>query len=100
MRISDWSSDVCSSDLPLSHTCLYGTAARRPPTGMGSDRFEYRDRDPGDGNAHGGGGPMGRYEEMHGRSLADPEGFWGEAAMAIEWHRRWDSVLEIGRAHV
>src|SRR3546814_17622562 len=31
---------------------------------------------------------------MHGRSLADPEGFWGEAAMAIEWHRRWDSVLD------
>src|SRR3546814_2986836 len=61
---------------------------------MGSDRFEYRDREPGDGNAHGGGGPMGRYEEMHGRSLADPEGFWGEAAMAIEWHRRWDSVLD------
>ncbi len=37
---------------------------------------------------------MGRYAEVHGRSLADPEGFWGEAAEAIDWDRRWDKVLD------
>ncbi|WP_441243781.1 propionyl-CoA synthetase [Tardiphaga sp. 768_D3_N2_1] len=26
-----------------------------------------------------------RYHEVHARSLADPEGFWGEAAQAIDW---------------
>src|SRR4051795_11132793 len=26
-----------------------------------------------------------RYREVHARSLADPEGFWGEAAREIEW---------------
>src|SRR3546814_9126843 len=29
MRISDWSSDVCSSDLPGSSTCASSTASRR-----------------------------------------------------------------------
>ncbi|MCH8000186.1 MAG: propionyl-CoA synthetase [Proteobacteria bacterium] len=37
---------------------------------------------------------MGRYEEVHGRSLADPNGFWGEAAEAIHWEKRWDKVLD------
>src|SRR5436305_13723065 len=26
-----------------------------------------------------------RYHEVHARSLADPEGFWGEAAAEIDW---------------
>jgi propionyl-CoA synthetase len=26
-----------------------------------------------------------RYHEVHARSLADPEGFWGDAAKAIDW---------------
>src|SRR6202521_6249151 len=26
-----------------------------------------------------------RYREVHARSLADPEGFWGEAAREIDW---------------
>src|SRR3954464_10078479 len=26
-----------------------------------------------------------RYHEMHARSLADPEGFWGDAAREIDW---------------
>ncbi|HUN49191.1 MAG TPA: propionyl-CoA synthetase [Stellaceae bacterium] len=39
----------------------------------------------------------GRYEEIFRRSLADPEGFWGEAAEAIDWERRWDKVLDHSR---
>jgi propionyl-CoA synthetase len=35
-----------------------------------------------------------RYAEAHRRSLADPEGFWGEAAQAIDWVKRWDRVLD------
>src|SRR5207245_602099 len=37
---------------------------------------------------------MSRYEETYRRALADPEGFWGEAAEAIDWERRWDRVLD------
>ncbi len=37
---------------------------------------------------------MGRYQEVHGRSLADPNGFWGEAAEAIHWEKRWGKVLD------
>src|SRR3546814_21034411 len=38
MRISDWSSDVCSSDLPTSATC-WGTSSPN-----GSSRHDPRDR--------------------------------------------------------
>ena len=38
------------------------------------------------------------YDEIHARSLADPEAFWGEAAEAIHWERRWDRVLDASRA--
>ncbi|HEV8016645.1 MAG TPA: propionyl-CoA synthetase [Stellaceae bacterium] len=38
-----------------------------------------------------------RQEEEHRRSLADPEGFWAEAAAAIDWERRWDMVLDKSR---
>ncbi len=37
---------------------------------------------------------MGLFDEIHARSLRDPEGFWGEAAEAIDWERRWDRVLD------
>src|SRR5258707_1610232 len=37
---------------------------------------------------------MGTYEEIHRRSLADPEGFWGEIGSALTWERRWDRVLD------
>jgi propionyl-CoA synthetase len=37
---------------------------------------------------------MGRFDEVYRRSLADPEGFWGEAAACIHWTRRWDKVLD------
>jgi propionyl-CoA synthetase len=34
------------------------------------------------------------YEKAFERSINDPEGFWGEAAEAIVWTRRWDKVLD------
>ena len=29
-----------------------------------------------------------RYDEAYRRSIADPEGFWAEAAQSIDWERR------------
>jgi propionyl-CoA synthetase len=37
---------------------------------------------------------VGRFDDVHRRSIADPEGFWGEAAKLIHWSRRWDKVLD------
>ncbi len=37
---------------------------------------------------------MSAYLDAHRRSLRDPEGFWGEAAAALHWDRRWDRVLD------
>ena len=34
------------------------------------------------------------FDEVYARSLADPEGFWGEAASSIRWYERWDRVLD------
>jgi propionyl-CoA synthetase len=40
----------------------------------------------------------GPYQDVHRRSLTDPEGFWGELATAIDWDRKWDRVLDASRA--
>jgi propionyl-CoA synthetase len=37
---------------------------------------------------------MGRYAEAFQRSLADPEGFWGEAAKDIDWYTAPTQVLD------
>jgi propionyl-CoA synthetase len=37
---------------------------------------------------------MGRYAEEFRRSLADPDGFWGEAAKAIDWYKAPTVVLD------
>jgi propionyl-CoA synthetase len=37
---------------------------------------------------------MGRYEEVFQKSIQDPAGFWGKAAEAITWDRKWDKVLD------
>ena len=34
------------------------------------------------------------YEEMHRRSIEDPEGWWSEQASNLEWQNGWDSVLD------
>src|SRR5471032_503789 len=36
----------------------------------------------------------GTYRALHARSLKDPEGFWAEQAQAIDWTKRWDTVLD------
>ena len=36
----------------------------------------------------------GRYDEIHARSLADPNGFWGEAAEAIHWFKKPEFILD------
>jgi propionyl-CoA synthetase len=41
---------------------------------------------------------MGRFEEVYRRSLQDPEGFWADAAAAIEWDEPWQRVLDDSRA--
>lgn len=40
---------------------------------------------------------MGKLDELHRRSLDDPEGFWGEAANAIHWFRRPTRILDASR---
>ena len=40
----------------------------------------------------------GRYAKIYARSLADPEGFWGEAAGEITWIKTWDKVLDDSKA--
>jgi propionyl-CoA synthetase len=39
----------------------------------------------------------GKYEEAFARSIKDPNGFWGDAAEAISWYKRWDKVLDDAR---
>jgi len=40
---------------------------------------------------------MGLYDELHRRSIAEPNDFWAEAAEALHWDRRWDQVLDDSR---
>ena len=40
---------------------------------------------------------MTTYKEFHARSIRDPEGFWGEQAKLIDWHRPYDSVLDYSK---
>ncbi len=34
------------------------------------------------------------YEAAYSQSIEDPEGFWGDAAKAIDWDTPWDKVLD------
>ena len=38
------------------------------------------------------------YKEIYRRSLEQPEGFWAEAAEALDWDRRWERVLDDSEA--
>ena len=37
---------------------------------------------------------MGRFTDIYERSIADPEGFWAEAAEGIYWRKKWKKVLD------
>ena len=37
---------------------------------------------------------MADYDGVYARSVADPEGFWAEAAEELHWFRRWDDVFQ------
>jgi propionyl-CoA synthetase len=37
---------------------------------------------------------MTTYKEFHARSIRDPEGFWGEQARMIDWHKPYTNVLD------
>ena len=41
---------------------------------------------------------MGRFDEIHTRSLRDPDGFWGEAAALVDWFETWDKILDDSQA--
>jgi propionyl-CoA synthetase len=38
------------------------------------------------------------YRELYQKSLADPDGFWSEAASALDWSTRWEQVLDTSNA--
>ena len=35
-----------------------------------------------------------RHDEVHARSLSDPDAFWAEAAGDVHWYKTWDAVLD------
>ncbi|CAI8013688.1 Acetyl-coenzyme A synthetase [Geodia barretti] len=37
---------------------------------------------------------MSDYDGVYARSIADPEGFWAEAAEELHWFRKWDDVFQ------
>ncbi len=43
-------------------------------------------------------GSEAAYLELYERSIADPEGFWAEAAQDLHWFKPWDSVLDSSEA--
>ena len=40
------------------------------------------------------------YDVAYKRSIEDPDGFWGEAAEALVWTRKWDKVLDGSNAPI
>lgn len=38
------------------------------------------------------------FELAYARSIADPEGFWGDAAEEITWVKKWDKVMDDSKA--
>jgi propionyl-CoA synthetase len=41
---------------------------------------------------------VGRLDEIHRRSLEEPEAFWADAAAAVDWDEPWQRVLDDSRA--
>src|SRR5262245_4690576 len=40
---------------------------------------------------------MGRFDDIYRRSLDEPEGFWAEAAGAVDWVEPWERVRDDSR---
>ena len=38
-----------------------------------------------------------KYQKFHERSIRDPEGFWGEQARLVDWHKSFTKVLDYSR---
>lgn len=36
----------------------------------------------------------GQFDKIYQRSLDDPQGFWSDAASAIDWNKSWDQILD------
>src|SRR3546814_3164083 len=121
MRISDWSSDVCSSDLPIPGGCGDDLDANAQPRSCASNRrFEPEALVPAGEAAGGLAGEMGGADQRVGVAVAFEEGAAsaaGEGAVEVGAHgqlriarleRRVDQVAaeagaaapQIGRAHV
>src|SRR3546814_4443688 len=107
MRISDWSSDVCSSDLPLR--------ARRTLKILTGTRFQWAAINVETGEFSGTGG--GTYTFKNGKYTENIEFFSRDnsrVGMSLsfegdlqgdDWHHqgkssKGDPIYEIGRAHV
>ena len=60
---------------------VYPFRVTGPPPGAGDIAYEE-------------GKMSSRFDEVYERSINDPEGFWGEAAEALHWYRKWDQVLD------
>jgi propionyl-CoA synthetase len=35
-----------------------------------------------------------RYDDVHARSISDPDAFWAEVAEDVHWYKTWDAVLD------
>ena len=38
-----------------------------------------------------------RYDDVHARSISDPDAFWAEVAEDVHWYKTWDAVLDGSR---
>src|SRR3546814_263138 len=75
MRISDWSSDVCSSDLSFT---IYKVDSRSLRGPGGPRRLRI----------------MKKTREFHRQSIEQPEEFWGREAKRIHWETPFTKVLD------
>jgi len=42
---------------------------------------------------------LAEYEKLWQRAKDDPEGFWAEQAASLDWHQKWDKVLDWKEPH-
>jgi len=82
---------------PKARTAPARPATRRKPGQKPSPRRSIRKAPPPKPVARKARGKREKaksWTAAHARSLADPAGFWGEAAAGIDWIKTWDAVLD------